>query len=70
MEIIQKVFDNEIYYYINKFEFKFGVIHKFSNENNTIFCKKENNEFVQITNKRILRKIEKEFEELKIEDVI
>lgn len=70
MEIIQKSFDDKIYYLVGEFEFKFGVIYKFSNLEDTIYAKKENDEFMKITNSRILKKIEKEFESLKIEDVI
>lgn len=70
MEIIQKEFDNKIYYCVGEFEYKFGIIYKFSNLEDTIYVKKENNEFIKITNNRILKKIEKSFESLKIEDVI
>ena len=70
MKILQKVYNNETYYYINKYEFSFGTIHKFANQEKVIFCKEENNEFIVIHNKRILKKIMKNFENIKIKDII
>ena len=70
MKIIEKIFDNETFYYIGEFSFKFGKIYKFSNKKETIFCTKQDEDFGKITDKRIMKKILKEFQELKIKDVI
>ena len=65
-----KIYNNEIYYYINKYNFSFGIIYKFANENNFIFCKQENGEFVIIEDKRTLKKIQKYFKKIKIRDIL
>lgn len=70
MKIIEKIFDNETFYYIGEFGFNFGTIYKFSNKKETIFCTKQDEDFLKITNKKIIKKILKKFEKLKIKDVI
>lgn len=70
MKIIEKIFDDETFYYIGEFNFKFGKIYKFSNKRETIFCTKQDETFLKITDKKILNKILKNFKELKIKDVV
>lgn len=70
MEVIEKLFDNKKYYYIGEFTFEFGTIHKFANQLEVIFCTKQDDKFLKITDKKTLNKIKKEFKELKIEDII
>lgn len=70
MKVIEKFFDNEKYYYIGEYKIKSKTIYKFANQKKVIFCTKEDDEFFRITDNKKLKKIQKEFEELKIEDVI
>ena len=70
MEIKEKIYNNEKYYFINEYKFKFGIIYKFANLENTIFCTKVENDFCIITDKKMLNKIKKEFEKIKIKDIV
>ncbi len=70
MKIIEKEYNNQTYYYIDNYKFPFGIIHKFANDEKVIFCIYENNNFEVITNKRLLRKIMKSFETLKMKDIV
>ncbi len=70
MKIIEKLFDNETFYYIGEYSFKFGKIYKFSNPKETIFCTKQDENFFKITDKKIIKKILNRFEELKIKDLV
>lgn len=71
MKIEELMYNDDIYYYINEYEFKhIGKIYKFANANKVIFCRKRNNEFDVIINNRILKKINKEFTNIEIKDVV
>lgn len=66
----EKIFNGEKYYYIDEYDFKFGRIYKFANLNSHKYCFKENGNFIEIKNKRILNKIKKEFYDIEIKDII
>ena len=70
MKIIEKIFNGEKYYNIDKYNFPFGTIHKFANQNDVIFCMEENNDYKIITDKKLLKKIMKNFDNLKIKDIL
>ena len=62
MEIKEKKFDNEIFYYIDEFDFEFGKVYKFSSLNNDIYCSMRNGEYEKIKNKKQLRIIKEQLE--------
>lgn len=68
MEVI--VIDGEKFYYIDKYEYKFGYFYKFSNLVKSIYCYKEKDNFIEIKNKKYLREINKRTKNYKIEDVV
>lgn len=70
MEKEEKIFNNEKYYYIAEYDFKFGKVYKFANLNNQKYCFKEDGNFVEIKNKKILKKLKKEFYEIESKDII
>lgn len=70
MNIEEIIYNEEIYYYINEYEFKYGKFYKFGNSRNIIFCTKENNVFNVITSNKLLKKLYKEFSEIEIKDIV
>lgn len=67
---MEKIFNNEKYYYIKKYEFKFGIVYKFANLYNCKYCTEKNGEFIEIKNPIKLKKIQNEFYKIEIEDII
>lgn len=63
------IIDNKKFYYIDKYECKYGEFYKFANLSEIIYMIKENEEFVKITDKKYLREIEKIMKKFEIRDV-
>ena len=71
MEIKTLEIDGKIYYYVNEYSFDFGLFHKFATiDEEIIFTIEENGVYEIVTNKRILKKLDKEFSEIKIKDIV
>lgn len=62
MNIEEIVYENQKYYYINEYKFKYGIFYKFANQQNVIFCTKEDNKFKVLVDKKILKKLKKNFQ--------
>ncbi|HIT71922.1 MAG TPA: hypothetical protein IAD08_08460 [Candidatus Scatovivens faecipullorum] len=70
MKIEEQIFNNEKYYLINEYNFKFGKVYKFANVTNTIFCREINGRFVIINDRKMLKKIQNTFTKLEIKDIV
>lgn len=70
MKVEEQIFNNEKYYFINEYDFKFGKVYKFANTTKVLFCSKVKEQFVIITDKKKLKKIQKEFSKIEIKDIV
>lgn len=71
MEIKTLEIDGKIYYYVNEYTFEFGTFHKFATiDEEVVFTIKEDEKYEVVTGKRILKKLQKEFNEIKIKDIV
>ena len=62
MKIEKLEYNGDVYY---------CTFHKFANINEEIiFCEKSDNKYIPVENKRILKKLNKEFPEIKIKDIV
>lgn len=71
MEIEKLTIDGIVYYLVNEYLFKFGHFFKFiSDEEEIIYCTKTDNIYEKVTDKRILKKLNNEFKEIIIKDIV
>lgn len=71
MEIEKLEYNGQDYYYVNKYIFKYGIFYKFANINEDIlFCEKEEDNYIPVVNKKILKKLNKEFKDIIIKDIV
>lgn len=71
MKIEKLEYNGDVYYYVNEYNYRYGTFYKFANINEEIiFCEKSDNKYIPVENKRILKKLNKEFPEIKIKDIV
>lgn len=71
MSIEKLEYNGNTYYYVNEYTLKYGVFYKFASINEEIiFCEKSDDKYIPVENKRILKKLNKEFPEIKIKDIV
>lgn len=71
MELKKFKYQEEEYIFIDTINYKNKEYHKFVNdEGKLLFCKKENDVFIPIEKKRLISKLNNQYEEIKIKDIV
>jgi hypothetical protein len=71
MEIKKLDFNGEYYYYVNEYSFKYGTFYKFATiDEKVIFCEKNDDKYIPVVNKKLIKKLNKEFPKIEIKDIV
>ena len=61
MKILSTEIDGITYCYIDNYNLSFGIVYKFANRENRIFCEKVDGKFIEIKDENKLKEIKEYF---------